>query len=241
MNRLLPAHVVVVSPHIDDAVFSLGATISRAVRSGTRVEVLTVFACDPASDHPANGWDTRAGFATEGEAATARRAEDREACEIVGAEPRWLPFRGGGYTPRRDRKAIWNAVASAVADVDAVLVPGFPLTNPDHAWLAELLAEHRLECRRVGLYTEQPYRYFVRRETTRLEVPAQVGRTLPRAVEWMKTPSGIGDRRLKRRAILAYASQIPLLGFDAWHHRKLDLMLLYEAFHQGEALAWLPQ
>ena len=232
---------MVVSPHIDDAVFSLGAAISRAVRSGTRVEVLTVFACDPASDHPANGWDTRAGFATEGEAATARRVEDQEACRLVGAEPRWLSSRSGGYTRHKDRNAIWTALAGAVTEADAVLVPGFPLTNPDHAWLAELLTEHRLECRRVGLYTEQPYRYFVRRETPRLEVSALLRRSLPSTVEWTKTPGGISDLRRKRRAILAYASQIPLLGFAARRQLKLDLMLLHEALHRGEALAWLPR
>ena len=239
MNWSFPAHVVVVSPHLDDAVFSLAASILQAVRSGTRVEVLTVFACDPASNHPANGWDARAGFATEGEAATARRVEDQEACDIVGAEPRWLPFRGGGYTPHKDRNAIWTAIADAVTDADAVLVPGFPLTNPDHAWLADLLTEQRSEFRGMGLYAEQPYRYFARRATQRLEVPAQLGRTLSGAVEWTKTPSGIGDRRLKRKAILAYASQIPLLGFVTRHHLKLDLMLLHEALHRGEALAWL--
>lgn len=241
MNGSLPGHVVVLSPHIDDAVFSLGATIARAVRTGTRVEVLTVFGCDPASARSANGWDTRAGFATEGQAATARRVEDRAACEIVGAEPQWLSFRGGGYTPHKDRNAIWSAVARAVTEADAVLVPGFPLTNPDHAWLAELLTERRSECRRVGLYAEQPYRYSVRKEKPQLEVPAQLRRVLTGAVEWAKPPSGTTDRRRKRKAILAYSSQLPLLGFAARRHLKLDLLLAHEAFRRGEALAWLPR
>ena len=215
--------------------------MSRAVRSGTQVEVLTVFGCDPASTHPANGWDTRAGFATEGEAAAARRLEDQEACRRVGAEPRWLTFRGGGYTPHKNRNAIWTAIAKVVTDADAVLVPGFPLTNPDHVWLAELLTERRSECRRVGLYAEQPYRYSVRKEKPQLEVPTQLQRLLAGTVEWTKPSSGLTDRRLKRKAILSYSSQLPLLGFAAWHHRRLDLLLLHEAFHKGEALAWLPR
>ncbi|MDP9436492.1 MAG: PIG-L family deacetylase, partial [Actinomycetota bacterium] len=41
--------VAVVSPHLDDAVFSLGASIRGAVRRGTRVEVLTVLAGLPDS------------------------------------------------------------------------------------------------------------------------------------------------------------------------------------------------
>ena len=41
--RLL-GRLVVVSPHLDDAVLSLGATLAHAVESGATVEVLTVFA-----------------------------------------------------------------------------------------------------------------------------------------------------------------------------------------------------
>jgi len=237
----LSGRVVVTSPHVDDAIFSLGATIARAARSGALVEVLTVFALDPASDAPANGWDTRAGFATEGEAARARRDEDRAACRLVGAEPSWLPFRGSGYTKERDTDAILAAVQSAVTGADVVLVPGFPLTNPDHAWVAELLTGRQLPSGRLGLYAEQPYRYRARGEKPRLEVPASARHGLSGAVEWTKTRAGIADHRLKRRAILAYASQMPLLGFAARRHRKLDLMLIHEAFHGGEALAWFPR
>ncbi len=49
--------VVVVSPHSDDAVLSLGAAIAAWARRGAEVEVLTVFALDPGSHAPAGGWD----------------------------------------------------------------------------------------------------------------------------------------------------------------------------------------
>jgi LmbE family N-acetylglucosaminyl deacetylase len=240
VNELLSGRVVVVSPHIDDAVFSLAATIGQAARAGAEIEVLTVFALDPTSDAPANGWDTRAGFATEGEAARARRDEDREACHLVGAEPRWLQFRGSGYTKVRETEAISTAVRVAIADTDAVLVPGFPLTNPDHAWLAELLTAGSLLPGQVGLYAEQPYRYLARRERPKPELPAHIRSELRRGVEWTKMRVRLSDYRLKRNAILAYATQLPLLGFEKLWHRKLDLMLVDEALHRGEALAWLP-
>jgi hypothetical protein len=35
--------MIVLSPHVDDGVFSARATISRASRSGPRVSVLTLF------------------------------------------------------------------------------------------------------------------------------------------------------------------------------------------------------
>jgi LmbE family N-acetylglucosaminyl deacetylase len=212
--------VVVLSPHLDDAVFSLGATISRATGTGSRVEVLTVFGDDPESDVPANGWDTRGGFATEGDAARARREEDREACRLVGAMPHWLPFRGGGYAPDKDEDAIDDAIAEQVAGADAVLVPGFPLRNPDHAWLADL-AERKPPTLQIGRYAEQPYSYAVRKE-----------QPLPR-VGWEKTSVSIGDRLRKRRAILAYASQLPMLSIDT---RRLNLLLL-----QSEAISWSPR
>src|SRR5512144_2582409 len=69
--------IVVVSPHLDDGVLSLGASIARWSRAGAAVELLTVLGCDPASAAQAGGWDRRGGFATEGESALARREEDR--------------------------------------------------------------------------------------------------------------------------------------------------------------------
>ena len=57
--------IVVVSPHLDDGVLSLGAWMASQVRAGARVELLTVFACDPESDAPTKGWDARGGFRTE--------------------------------------------------------------------------------------------------------------------------------------------------------------------------------
>ena len=131
--------VVVVSPHLDDGVLSLGASIASFARQGASVELLTVLACDPESTAPAGGWDRRGGFATEGESAQARREEDRRACATLGATPVWLPFGSVDYERHGDDTEVRDAVASAVADAELVLLPGHPLTHPDHAWLARLL------------------------------------------------------------------------------------------------------
>ena len=231
MNPLPPGRVVVVSPHVDDAVFSLGATIARAVRETTAIEVLTVFGLDPDSDAPANGWDQRGGFATEGEAATARREEDRRACGIIGAAPSWFTFRGSGYTKERSPEEVWDAVQRAVSGSEAVLVPGFPLTNPDHAWLSELLVSRSLPCGRTGVYVEQPYRNMLRKQSVE---PS------PYQVEWIRVRPSLAGYWLKRKAIRAYASQLPLLGYlkRPW---TLDALLLHEALHGGEAFAWLEE
>ena len=72
-GEALPERVVVVSPHLDDAVLSLGGAISRASRAGAHVTVLTVLAGDSDSSEPAGSWDRRAGFETEADATRGRR------------------------------------------------------------------------------------------------------------------------------------------------------------------------
>jgi LmbE family N-acetylglucosaminyl deacetylase len=185
--------IVVVSPHSDDGVLSLGASMACWVRSGARVELLTVLALDPGSATPTAGWDRRAGFTTEGEAARARREEDRRACALLGVTPRWLPYGSVDFDRHGDDEEICDAVRGSVEKAGVVLVPGSPLTHPDHDWLSSLLTQ-RLPPERVALYAEQPY--TLRAGAT----PFSRARVRAR------------DRLAKWRAIRRYRSQLPLLG-----------------------------
>jgi LmbE family N-acetylglucosaminyl deacetylase len=213
---------VVVSPHLDDAVFSLGTTIAAAVRTGGEVRVLTVFAGDPDSDAPAGDWDSATGFRTHGEAARARREEDRRACAAVGATPEWLPFPDSQYGASATDEQLWAPVAEAAENADCVLVPGFPLVHPDHARLNELVLRRGLPGHaRLGLYVEQPYAW-------RGKQPP------PTSLPWQRLGGGRADRRAKRAAFRAYRSQLPMFGIQP----RLRLAL-HEARRGGEALAWL--
>jgi LmbE family N-acetylglucosaminyl deacetylase len=206
--------IVVVSPHSDDGVLSLGASMARWARAGRPVELLTVLALDPDSRAPTGGWDRRAGFATEGEAARARREEDHAACAVLGVAPSWLPFGSVDYERHGNDDEIWEAISGRALRADAVLVPGSPLTHPDHAWLSSLLAE-RIAPESMGLYAEQPY--SVRDGNApfaRVEVATR-------------------DRLAKWRAIRAYRSQLPLLGM----HRSLRRGPLRLAL-AAERVAW---
>jgi LmbE family N-acetylglucosaminyl deacetylase len=232
LSSLRSGRVVVISPHLDDAVLSLGSSIARLTSRGVDVEVLTVFGCDPSSTVAASGWDRRAGFSNEGSAAAARREEDREACGIVGARPQVLGFRGGSYGGPSESEAAWLSIAETVAGAEAVLIPGFPLTNDDHRWLHALLTTRPLPCGRLGLYAEQPYRYVVRRKHSAPMTESTFGH-----VYWETAGPGLRYVLLKKRAILAYRSQIALLGLSARRHLKLNLMLLHELGHRGEAIA----
>ncbi|HEU4970780.1 MAG TPA: PIG-L family deacetylase [Gaiellaceae bacterium] len=189
--------VVVVSPHLDDGVLSLGASMASWARCGAVVQLLTVLACDPSSEAAAGGWDRRGGFETEGESARVRREEDRRACALVGATPVWLPFGSVDYDRHGDEADVRDAVLGALDGADSVIVPGLPLTHPDHLWLAELLAGalgHHWGAR----YAEQPY-------TRRAGVD-------PEAAGFARTSVGLRDRVAKWRAIRCYDSQLPLLA-----------------------------
>jgi LmbE family N-acetylglucosaminyl deacetylase len=167
--------------------------MARWARAGVRVELLTVLALDPESSAPTRGWDLRAGFETEGAAARARRAEDAAAAVLLGVSPRWLPFGSVDFERHGDEEAVWHAVSEGLAGADVVLLPGSPLTHPDHAWLCELLRA-RLPASTVALYAEQPYTL---RQGGAPFVPA---------------PVSFRDRLAKWRAVRAYRSQLPLLG-----------------------------
>jgi LmbE family N-acetylglucosaminyl deacetylase len=185
--------LVVLSPHSDDGVLSLGAAMARWTRDGWHVELLTVLGLDPDSAAETVGWDRRAGFSTEGDAARARRAEDERACATLGVTPRWLSFGSVDFERHGDEDDVRMAVVESTADADLVLVPGSPLSHPDHAWLNEILVGH-VPPERLGLYAEQPY--TLRQGST----------------PFSPVPLASRDRLAKWRAVRAYRSQLPLLA-----------------------------
>ena len=255
--RLL-GRVVVVSPHLDDAVLSLGATMAHAAEAGAEVEVLTVFGCEPTSNAPTDDWDLKSGFRSEGEAARQRRLEDRKACAVLGVAPRWFDFGAQPYDRHGSMQEVISAVTSATAGADTVLIPGYPLEHADHAALSNELLCQRLNCRRLGLYVEQPYA-FDRRSTPHGPVgalPAASTRDdrLPwqRAADAFTVQSAAGaftweraaahrkHRHMKLHAVKQYQSQLRGLGFrqTAFGDLRLRMMLWYEARQGGETIAW---
>jgi LmbE family N-acetylglucosaminyl deacetylase len=224
--------IVVVSPHSDDGVLSLGAAIASWARGGARVELLTVLACDPESSAPTKGWDQRAGFTTEGDAARGRRREDEQACSILGAVPVWLPYGSVDFERHGVEADVYAAVAEAVEGADLVLLPGSPLSHPDHVWLARVLTEDPLPCRQLALYAEQPY---TRKSRGGPAAPAWlVDRTGAAPPVFQSVPAGIASRLAKWRAIRRYRSQLPLLAMRRSPTRGAHVLAL-----GWEAVAWL--
>jgi LmbE family N-acetylglucosaminyl deacetylase len=227
----LRGRVAILSPHLDDAVYSLGAAISESSRSGADVSLITVFAGDPNSSRPASEWDRRFGFRLAGEAARARRKEDRRACALLGAVPVWLPF-DDQYGRSVEDDQVWNAIRDAVGQADTVLVPGFPLDHEDHVRLAQLALAREFAARRLAFYVEQPYA-AVRGEAPSV-VPA-LASLVDREPDWHALPTRVAARWRKVRAWRAYRSQFRHFGT-----RSLANVMRYEARHGGEMVGGLP-
>ena len=78
----IPASIIVISPHLDDAVFSCGNLIAASHAA----MVVTVFAGEPAPAPGAPEWDLAAGFSSGAQAVRARRQEDGRALRRLGAD-----------------------------------------------------------------------------------------------------------------------------------------------------------
>jgi LmbE family N-acetylglucosaminyl deacetylase len=223
----IEGRAVVVSPHLDDAVLSLGAAIARAAARGAEVTVLTVLAGDPQAPDVAPGaWDEAAGFAEAAAAAAARREEDRTACGLLGARPQWLPYWDLDYGVDRPTAQVRADVRAALGDAGTVLVPGWPLWHPDHLWVTELAIAETPAAARLGVYVEQPYAMWELRPEGPIPTDG--------AGRWRRLNAALRDRLSKRRAVQAYATQLPLLGESLHRH-----LAVWEARRGGEHVAWL--
>jgi LmbE family N-acetylglucosaminyl deacetylase len=114
---------VVVSPHLDDAVLSLGGSIARWTAAGRRVVIATVYTAGPALAELSPRMRKFADYAT-------RRAEDAAACAVLGAEPLCLdqterafrpPFlTGWSFFTTPASPAGFTALASVTRALDAI-------------------------------------------------------------------------------------------------------------------------
>jgi LmbE family N-acetylglucosaminyl deacetylase len=127
-------HLVAVSPHLDDAVFSAGGTLARHVRDGGQVTVVTCFTGNVA--RPAGfalACQLDKGLPADADYMALRRAEDVSACAAIGATPIHLPFleaphRGYASAPelfanRRADDRMVEDLAPALTETLAALAP----------------------------------------------------------------------------------------------------------------------
>lgn len=200
----------VVSPHLDDAVFSCGMLL--ATHPGS--VVCTVFAGEPPT-RQVTAWDRACGFANSHEAMVTRRREDVRALALCGARPVHLGFLDAQYgaPPRVTDIAEQIAHAWRASGIRTLIVP-LGLYHGDHvttsdAWRLLLAARTPAACIAYedALYRTQ--RGIVRDKREQLARERIAMRPLP---EHVLAPRSSGAAAAtKRRAVQAYRTQLRAL------------------------------
>lgn len=189
--------LLAISPHIDDAIYSLGQTIAD-----TDTTVLTVLAGLPPADGTITPYDEMCGFKTSSQAVTRRRIENENACDSLAVnhvEGDWLD---GQYGPTIDLREMTRWMSGQMAGYDHVLCP-VGIGHPDHALVAAVALTAAFAVgARVGVYLEIPS--YVRQ-------PVEAMATFNSLTSgWTVTPAElpVRPRSRKRAAVECYASQL---------------------------------
>lgn len=194
--------VLVVSPHLDDAVFACGGLIASC--PGTRV--LTVFAGDQPMGQPLTDWDRGCGF-VEGDAVMRhRRAEDAAALALLRATPVWLDLLDAQYASTPPVADIASALQREIERIrPQTLFFPLGLFHTDH----EAVHEALLHCVRhsdyaIYAYEDALYRRLDERLSNRLFALRRAGWSVSKQ-HWSQAP---GAMVLKRAAVRCYGSQL---------------------------------
>lgn len=200
--------IAVVSPHLDDGVFSCGALL--AARPGS--VVVTALAgrrgvALPPKWEGVTPWDAACGFAPGDDVIAARRAEDREALSILGASPVWLDFPDAQYGPSPSPAALCRALDRVVERLspELVVLP-LGLFHSDHVLVSDSALGLVRARPRVAFhaYEDAMYRRLEGRTEEALQRVRRRGIT-PIPVE-ISAPPDCLERKL--RAVQCYRSQL---------------------------------
>jgi LmbE family N-acetylglucosaminyl deacetylase len=223
----MPTHIYL-SPHLDDAVLSCGGRIHQQSQRGERVSVITLCAGDPpqAALSPfAQALHLR--WNTPREAAAIRRAEDRAALGLLGAEPvhwdvpdciyRADPQTGAFlYASEAALFGVWQAAEHPLAQRLAADIARHVHAHPDSRLYVPLgignhvdhqLTRRAAEATGLPLIYYEDYPYAAREPYTALwagRARAADGRAL--RPEWAALDEA--DLAAKCRAVAAYVSQL---------------------------------
>jgi LmbE family N-acetylglucosaminyl deacetylase len=217
VSRLAP--LVVVSPHLDDAVLSCAGLIAGAPAT----TVLTVFAgfppvrdaTTPAEFLPGTtAWDQASGFAGGDDVVGLRRAEDRAALAQLGAVPHWLDFLDSQYVVEPGESAgpadIAAGIRAAIKDLQPSTI-AFPLglSHTDHERTHEacflLLDESPELARNWVAFVDVPYRALHRAQ-------ADVRLARLRDLGYDLEPLGFDLGERKAAALDEYPTQLKALA-----------------------------
>ena len=213
--------VTAVSPHLDDAAFSVGGTLAALADTGHQVTVVTCFTRSvPAPTGFALACQTDKGLGPEVDYLALRRAEDRAAMAVLGATPvhlelREAPHRGyesaaelfAGVRPGDD---VWRDLAGLLRGLpgDLWLAPQGLGGHVDHLQVLRAVAGLG---RPTLWWRDSPY---VLRDPT-----AAPGLDLPGGLAPVELPQ---DRDRRADACACYTTQ---LGFQFGGPQRMRVAL----------------
>lgn len=231
----IPKTLTVISPHLDDAVFSCGNLIAACPTS----LVITVFAGAPPDDMPAPDWDRAAGFVRASEAVHARRQEDARALAILGAEPVWLDFLDSQYGKRYGAVDIAVRLGRLLAmQRHGAIVAPLGLFHSDHVLVnaACMLVREAVHAGQTGPVTAPVTAPDTGPDASSATPPANVQWLFYEDAIYRRMPGMIQSRMMawwqagllaapvhlplaaygtqKARAVEAYESQLPLFNAE---------------------------
>ncbi len=196
--------LVVISPHLDDAVMSCGDLLSHHAGS----TVITVFAGRAPIYRSLTSWDAKAGFKNGQDVMAARRREDASALSLLKATPCWLEFVDSQYGGSSRVAAIVPELRKAIVAAGAtrVLAP-LGLFHADH---------ERTSNAALALARELPeLAWFLYEDAIYRATPGLVGKRIARLRSdgWRLTAlRPVESARHKQKAVRAYKSQLKALS-----------------------------
>jgi len=196
--------ILVISPHLDDAVLSMGEFLA----SWPGATVMTVFAGAP-SPRQVTTFDVHSGFRDSDDAMASRWDEDDRACLAVGSVPMRAEMLDGQYVEVRDEPAAIAQIEGLIAGTAAKLgtvrvVAPLGIAHPDHILVATAAA-------RVALYHDVEM-WCYEELPNRVAMPEEVAPALHRWSSVGLNPGlsflGVGPLDMKKAAIACYESQL---------------------------------
>lgn len=143
--------MIVLSPHLDDAVFSCGSLLGHVDAT-----VVTVCAGIPDESVKPGPLDVRSGFVSAADAVRGRLAEDVEAMEALGLGHVHLDCLDHAYAGGEAR-SVAETIAAQLRGVEGdVLLAPLGLHHPDHEAVA-LAVESYGDVFQLWFYEERPY------------------------------------------------------------------------------------
>lgn len=196
--------ITIISPHLDDAVLSLGDFLAR---NEVPVSVVTVLAGIPGF-LPLTKYDFDCGFSSGAEAMGRRRVEDKDALAFLRCEAHHLDFLDMQYGIEQNPEQIKAALKPHLDMAFGPVYVPLGLVHPDHELVARCAMEMLLpqEGREIFVYEDAPSRVLYP-ESVREAILLLGGRGWV-VSDAIYVPQELDLMRRKMQAIHHYRSQL---------------------------------